>query len=151
LKHLGATLGGAGTSAAGAAVVKTTMRDASLSVRGVRMVDGSGLSRLDRLTTSALVQVITTALTDRATRRPFLESLAVTGRSGTLRRRLPSLTGIVKGKTGTTSSSSSLSGLVGMQYAFAVIQVGEPVQYWEARAAQDRFVTVLAQSQSSSP
>jgi serine-type D-Ala-D-Ala carboxypeptidase/endopeptidase (penicillin-binding protein 4) len=144
LKQLGAVAGTAGTSAAGATVVQRTMRAAGVSVAGVRIVDGSGLSQLDRLTAGTLVQVITTALGDQAIRRPFVESLAVAGRSGTLRRRLPSLAGVVRGKTGTTNTSSSLSGLVGMRYAFSVVHVGDPVSYWEARAAQDRFVSVLA-------
>lgn len=146
LKHLGATLGASGTSAAGAAVVVSTMRTAGIPVSGVRVVDGSGLSSLDRLTANSLVGVIETALSDPTTRQPFLESLAVAGRNGTLIRRLPELRGRLRGKTGTTSISSSLSGLIGLRYAFAIVQVGDPVLSWEARAAQDRFVTVLARS-----
>ncbi len=146
LKHLGAAAGKTGTSAAGAAVVLDAMRSGGIPVAGVRLVDGSGLSRLDRLTAKALVGVIQAALASPEIRRPFLESLAVAGRSGTLSRRLPALTGVLRGKTGTTSLSSSLSGLVNMRYAFAIVHVGDPINYWEARAAQDRFVTVLAES-----
>lgn len=50
----------------------------------------------------------------------------------------------MKGKTGTTDLSCSLSGLVDKRIAFVVIQNGNPVSAWAARSAQDRFVTVLA-------
>jgi D-alanyl-D-alanine carboxypeptidase len=49
-------------------------------------------------------------------------------------------------KTGTTNAASALVGFVRRRYVFAVIQNGSPVPYWAARAAQDRFVTVLARS-----
>jgi D-alanyl-D-alanine carboxypeptidase len=47
-------------------------------------------------------------------------------------------------KTGTTSISSSLAGFVRGRYAFAVLHSGSPVPTREARAAQDRFVALLA-------
>ena len=50
------------------------------------------------------------------------------------------------GKTGTTSIASALSGYVRQHYVFSVLQNGNPVSYWWARRAQDRFATVLASS-----
>ena len=41
----------------------------------------------------------------------------------------------------------SLSEYPGRRYVFAIVQNGYPVPYWTARAAQDRFVTVLARRQ----
>jgi D-alanyl-D-alanine carboxypeptidase/D-alanyl-D-alanine-endopeptidase (penicillin-binding protein 4) len=77
-----------------------------------------------------------------------VSSLPVAGVSGTLKNRLarrPTLRRVVA-KTGTTSLACSLAGFVGDRYAFAILQNGSPVSYWSARAAQDRFVTVLARS-----
>src|SRR5439155_4765441 len=54
LKQLGLTELGRGTSAAGAAVVMQVLADAGVPMTGVRIVDGSGLSQLDRLTANAL-------------------------------------------------------------------------------------------------
>jgi len=110
----------------------------------VRIVDGSGLSSLDRLTAAALVGVLRASVSDPLLKRAFLDSLAVTGNSGTLRDRLPALRGVVKGKTGTTNLACTLSGLIGTKVAFAVIENGNPVSSWAARGAQDRFVTILA-------
>ena len=64
--------------------------------------------------------------------------------SGTLSTRLPALRGRVKGKTGTTDLACTLSGVIGGTVAFAVLENGSPVSSWAARAAQDRFVTILA-------
>ena len=122
------------------------MRDAGIPVEGVRIVDGSGLSSLDRLPAQTVVGVIGAGLADPSIRSSFLGSLAVAGVSGTLRDRLPDLRGRVKGKTGTTSLACSLSGVIGGTIAFAVLENGSPVPSWSARAAQDRFVTILAAS-----
>jgi D-alanyl-D-alanine carboxypeptidase len=72
----------------------------------------------------------------------------VAGISGTLERRLDTrpTRGRVIAKTGTTRRASALAGFVGGRYAFAILQNGSPVPYWTARAAQDRFVTILARS-----
>ena len=47
-------------------------------------------------------------------------------------------------KTGTTAVASALSGFVRDRYVFAVLQNGRPIPTRSARAAQDRFATVLA-------
>jgi serine-type D-Ala-D-Ala carboxypeptidase/endopeptidase (penicillin-binding protein 4) len=144
LKQLAAAAGTVGSSAAGARLVIDAMRTAGIPVAGVRMVDGSGLSSLDRLTAATLVGVIQTGLADPTVRSAFLQSLAVAGSSGTLSSRLPSLRGRLKGKTGTTDIACTLSGVVDGTTIFAVLENGSPVSTWAARAAQDRFVTILA-------
>ena len=146
LKHLGTLDGGVGTTARGARVVLAEMRTAGIPVDGVRIVDGSGLSSLDRLTPAALAGVIRAGMQDPRIGKVFVESFAVAGRSGTLDTRLPRLAGLVRGKTGTTDLSCSLSGLIGDRIVFSVVQNGHPVSFWSARTAQDRFVTALARS-----
>jgi serine-type D-Ala-D-Ala carboxypeptidase/endopeptidase (penicillin-binding protein 4) len=144
LKQLGAARGETGTTAGGAAVVLETMRDARIPVTGVRIADGSGLSPADRITPSALIGILQAVWSDPALRRPFLRSLAVAGVSGTMQDRLPALRGVVRAKTGTTDLSCSLTGFIADRYAFVVIENGDPVYWWPARAAQDRFVSLLA-------
>ena len=144
LKYLGTLDGQVGTSARGARTVLAEMEAARIPVAGVRLVDGSGLSSLDRMTAQTLAAVIRAGLENPRIRGAFVGSLAVAGRSGTLRSRLPGLAGGVRGLTGTTDLACSLSGLVGTSVVFAVLQNGSPVAYWSARTAQDRFVTALA-------
>jgi PBP4 family serine-type D-alanyl-D-alanine carboxypeptidase len=146
LKQLGLAELGRGTSAAGASVVMEALSEAGVPTTGVRIVDGSGLSRLDRLTTNALGAVLHAAWDDPVIRTYLVAALPVAGVNGTLRSRLgrAPTRGRVLAKTGTTSEASALSGYVADRYAFAVVQNGYPVSYWWARRAQDRFVQVLA-------
>ncbi len=144
LKALGASTGGLGTTRAGAAVVLWELRNAGIPTEGVRIADGSGLSVDDRLTAATLAGVLRAGLSDERIRGAFRSSLAVAGRSGTMRDRLRDLRGRVRGKTGTTNQASTLAGLVGGDVVFAVLHNGSPVNWWAARSAQDRFVTVLA-------
>ena len=146
LKQLGAVVLDRGTSAAGASVVLQTLAEAGVPVTGVRIVDGSGLSRLDRLTPNAVAGILRVAWNDPAVRPTFMAALPVAGISGTLHDRLrkPPARGRVLAKTGTTSDASALSGYVGTRFLFTVLQNGHPLPYWWARRAQDRFVQVLA-------
>jgi D-alanyl-D-alanine carboxypeptidase/D-alanyl-D-alanine-endopeptidase (penicillin-binding protein 4) len=148
LKQLGLTELDRGTSAAGATVVMQTLAAAGVPMTGVRIVDGSGLSRLDRLTANALGGLLKVAWADPVVRPALLSALPVAGVNGTLQHRLlkPPARGRVLAKTGTTDTASSLSGYVSGRYAFAVIQNGHPLSYWWARRAQDRFAQILAGS-----
>jgi D-alanyl-D-alanine carboxypeptidase/D-alanyl-D-alanine-endopeptidase (penicillin-binding protein 4) len=112
----------------------------------VRIVDGSGLSRLDRLTANALAALLKAAWADPAVRPSLVAALPVAGVNGTLQDRLrkPPARGNVVAKTGTTSDASALSGYVRSRFVFTVLQNGHPLSYWWARRAQDRFAQVLA-------
>jgi D-alanyl-D-alanine carboxypeptidase/D-alanyl-D-alanine-endopeptidase (penicillin-binding protein 4) len=146
LKQLGTVDGGLGTSARGAAVVRTALTQAGVPLAGVKVVDGSGLSSLDRLTTRALAALLRAVWADPEIRPYFIASLPVAGIRGTLadRMRRPPARGNVFAKTGTTSLASALSGYVKGRYVFSVLQNGSPVSSYWARRAQDRFATALA-------
>jgi serine-type D-Ala-D-Ala carboxypeptidase/endopeptidase (penicillin-binding protein 4) len=149
VKQLGAVQGESGTTAAGIAVITGLLAEAGVPLAGVRLVDGSGLSLLDRMTSGALVSLLSAMWNDDEVRLELLAALPVAGRTGTLDRRMRSgaATGVVRAKTGTTSNASALSGFVGDRYVFSVLQNGFPVSYTWARVAQDRFATLLAASQ----
>jgi D-alanyl-D-alanine carboxypeptidase/D-alanyl-D-alanine-endopeptidase (penicillin-binding protein 4) len=112
----------------------------------VRVVDGSGLSRSDRLTTRALAGLLVLAWYDPDLRPVVYDVLPVAGVNGTLekRMRVSPARGAVRAKTGTTSIASALSGYVRDRYVFAVVQNGYPISTWWARTAQDRFAQALA-------
>ncbi len=146
LKELGAVEVGKGTTAAGAAVARQTLADAEIPVTGLRIVDGSGLSSLDRLTARTLVALLTVMWNDETARVLLLRSLPLAGVSGTLahRMRWGAAYRRVRAKTGTTSIASALSGYARNRYAFAVLQNARRLPLWSARIAQDRFASVLA-------
>ena len=148
LKELGASVARHGTTTSGAQVVGRELRLAGVPTAGVRIADGSGLSRRDRLTPDALVAILRAGAGDPSIGDAFVTSLSVAGISGTLEHRLQrrATRGRVIAKTGTTNVASALAGFVRRRYVFAILQNGSPVPWWTARAAQDRFVTVLARS-----
>ncbi len=146
LKQLGAVRGAGGTSAAGAAVVIDELRDGGIPLAGVHIADGSGLSLDDRLTVRALAALLISFWNDLSMHATVWGALPVAGVSGTLKNRLQTAParGVVRAKTGTTNEASALSGYVRARYAFAVLENGSPVAYWQAHKAEDRFVTALA-------
>jgi D-alanyl-D-alanine carboxypeptidase/D-alanyl-D-alanine-endopeptidase (penicillin-binding protein 4) len=146
VKELGAVQAGNGTTAAGVGVITGLLAQAGVPLSGVRLIDGSGLSLLDRLTPNALVGLLSVMWQDTEVRLDLLASLPIAGRTGTLedRMRRGPATGVVRAKTGTTSNASALSGYVAGRYAFSVLQNGYPVSWTWARVAQDRFAAALA-------
>jgi serine-type D-Ala-D-Ala carboxypeptidase/endopeptidase (penicillin-binding protein 4) len=153
LKLIGAQVRGNGTTAAGAAVVRSTLRNHGVPLRGVRIADGSGLSDYDRLTAKAVTYLLIWGVSDADFDRSFVRSLPVAGVNGTLKDRMRSGAAYrhVLAKTGTTNRASALSGYATSasaepRYVFAILQNGNPIPYWYARAAQDRFAQVLARA-----
>ena len=146
LKQLGTLLADQGTTARGAAYVSQALADAGVPLAGVRVVDGSGLSVLDRVTARELAAILEAAWGDPDVGPVLFAALPIAGVNGKLsdRMRRAPARGNVVAKTGTTSWASALSGYVKRRYVFSVLQNGNPVSSFWARRAQDRFATVLA-------
>jgi D-alanyl-D-alanine carboxypeptidase/D-alanyl-D-alanine-endopeptidase (penicillin-binding protein 4) len=109
VKDLGALYGGAGTTSAGATVVRATIG----SLLGIHpeVVDGSGLSEADKTSpyevADLLVELASTPI------GPALrDSMAVAGETGTLAERMrdTGAAGRCQGKTGTLTGVSNLVG-----------------------------------------
>ena len=106
LKDLGARFGAGGTTAAGVGVVARTI--ASQFGLHPRFNDGSGLSTYDRTTPADVVSL----LRQQAADRPFINSLAVAGETGTLAHEMNGTyaQGRCRGKTGTLTNVSNVVG-----------------------------------------
>lgn len=145
LKSLGARVGGGGTTAEGAAVARQEMRRLGVSAR---IFDGSGLTRANRVAPAEVVDLLDRMSRDPVLGPPFVTSLAVAGRNGTLRRRMrrTAATGNCRAKTGTINAVSALAGICtardGEPVAFAFLMNG--VSTHRARRAQDRMADALA-------
>ncbi len=124
LKGIGARFAGAGTSAAGAGVVRRQMA-VSFGIHP-RLDDGSGLSRDDFTTPRQVV----TLLRSLAANPTFVRSLAVAGQSGTMRYEMVGTRGQgrCRGKTGSLHDVANLVGYCtardGHQLAFAFLMNG---------------------------
>ncbi len=108
-KDLGARFGGAGTTAAGTAVIRATL--AALGIHP-RVVDGSGLSREDRVTPRQIARLLTLMRARPELGVPFAASLPTAGRTGTLKDRMRTTKARDRchAKTGTLTDVSALSG-----------------------------------------
>jgi D-alanyl-D-alanine carboxypeptidase/D-alanyl-D-alanine-endopeptidase (penicillin-binding protein 4) len=117
------------------------------------MVDGSGLSTIDRWTAAGLASALRQMWLDPDLRPYITTSLPVAGVSGTLayRMRTGPAHGYVLAKTGTTTPASSLSGFVGDRYVFSIIENGGPVNVAAAHRTQDAFAQILAGAAKSGP
>ncbi len=142
LKDVGAKFGTAGSTAAGAAVVRSTI--ASHFKITPTVVDGSGLSRGDHTTPRQIV----TLLDGMRDQTGFRSGFAVAGRSGTLVDRLRGTSAQDRcvGKTGTLSNVSALSGYCtttnGHLIAFSLLE--NSVSPDAAHTVQDRIAITLA-------
>jgi D-alanyl-D-alanine carboxypeptidase/D-alanyl-D-alanine-endopeptidase (penicillin-binding protein 4) len=146
LKEVGAVQGSGGSAAEGVTVERGLLTAAGVPLSGVRMVDGSGLSLLDRWTPLGLSTLLRTMWDDPTLRPYVLAALPIAGETGTLEHRMRSgpAHGLVRAKTGTTDNSSALSGFVGDRYAFSIVENGFPVRALSAEESQNRFAQVLA-------
>jgi D-alanyl-D-alanine carboxypeptidase/D-alanyl-D-alanine-endopeptidase (penicillin-binding protein 4) len=148
LKQVGAVQRGSGTAGAGAGETLELLATAGVSLQGIRMADGSGLSRIDRWTAAGLAAVLRQMWLDPDLRPYITTSLPVAGMTGTLlyRMRNTPAYGFVRAKTGTTDQASALSGFVGTRYAFSIVENGSPINTSAAHRTQDAFAEVLARA-----
>ncbi|WP_158276992.1 D-alanyl-D-alanine carboxypeptidase/D-alanyl-D-alanine endopeptidase [Paraconexibacter algicola] len=147
VKGLGARFGTAGTTAAGIAVMRTTLR--GIGVRPTAMVDGSGLSRADKASPRQLVTLLQAMDRQPAdVRTAWRTSLPVIGRSGTLagRMRGTAAEGRCSAKTGTLRGVSALSGFCtttgGRSVYFSLLE--NAVDALAAKRIEDRMVPKIA-------
>ncbi len=99
-----------GTTGAGVAVLRSCLRELDVPARGVRLVDGSGFGRENRLTARALVALLQAASEHPDWGPELLVALPRAGEDGSLRERLGAWRGRLRGKTGTLRDVAALAG-----------------------------------------
>jgi D-alanyl-D-alanine carboxypeptidase/D-alanyl-D-alanine-endopeptidase (penicillin-binding protein 4) len=109
-KELGRDFGGAGTTAAGTAVIRADLAGRGFDVSQLVNPDGSGLDRLDRVTCGLIASVLQV----EGPAGPLGQGLPVAGKTGTLADRMQRTpaAGRLRAKTGTLDKVSALSGFV---------------------------------------
>ena len=122
------------------------LTEQGLPMQGIRLADGSGLDRANRLTSRFLVALLM-RMDQHPYGRAYLASMAVAGQRGTLRNLYVGtpLQGQFYGKTGTISGVRSISGVLmtgaGPRYVSAISN--------GASAPNDTIGRVLRQAQNS--
>jgi len=141
LKTLGAQFGSAGSTTAGAAVVRQTLKRFKIAPR---IADGSGLSRANATTPRQVVTLLD-GMRDEAALRA---GMPVAGRSGTLAKRMRGTAAQdrCQAKTGTLSNVSALAGYcrTANNHVLAFAFLSNGVSTYSAKAAEDRLATLLA-------
>jgi len=145
IKLIGARFGGAGTTAAGAAVVADFARQHG---SGVHAVDGSGLTRSNRASPRQVVNLLL-SMRESPIGEDFVEDLAVAGREGTVADRMHGTAayGRCRTKTGTLTGVSNLSGYCfdasGRVVVFSAL-MGSVSNLTLAHLEQDRIAAAAA-------
>ncbi|HEX8525214.1 MAG TPA: D-alanyl-D-alanine carboxypeptidase/D-alanyl-D-alanine-endopeptidase [Tepidisphaeraceae bacterium] len=95
----------------GAIAVRNFLNKNKIDATHYASVDGSGLSRENRVTARVVSSVLETMYHHRY-HQTFFDSMSVAGKDGTLRNRMKEITGHFFGKTGYIGGVRSLSGYV---------------------------------------
>lgn len=142
LKAIGMKQKGYGSTFNGVSSVYSFWHSHGIDLHGMNMVDGSGLSRNNTITTHQLVEMLRVYAKDSAMFPAFYRSLPVAGESGTIRKLADSTLaeGNVHAKSGTMSRVRAYAGYVhtrsGKLLCFAMI--GNNTQ-WDVMELRDRF------------
>jgi D-alanyl-D-alanine carboxypeptidase/D-alanyl-D-alanine-endopeptidase (penicillin-binding protein 4) len=142
LKGLGARFGSGGSTAAGAAVVRSELAETF----GLHPTfdDGSGLSYADHTSPRQVLTLLSKMASDPA----FVDSLAIAGESGTLQYEMNGTVaqGRCRAKTGTLQAVSNMAGYCtaadGHTLAFAFLM--NAINPLDAHPLQDRMAEALA-------
>lgn len=154
LKEIGFRGRGQGTRAAGISVVEERLRAWGIALTGWSMVDGSGLSRENKITCADLLAIIERFRTGDQ----LVSRLAVAGVSGTLANVFVDgpLEGRMSGKTGTLSGVKGLIGFIdtlgGSIMRVVILLEGEGVNQDDIyRPIWERFLADAVDEYASGP
>jgi D-alanyl-D-alanine carboxypeptidase/D-alanyl-D-alanine-endopeptidase (penicillin-binding protein 4) len=151
LRHVAIAANRPATFDGGAQGVLAALTAARIDTSGLKLYDGSGLSRHNRVSPTTLAEILHAAAQHGRT-SGLVSDLPVSGFTGTLVKRfanLPGARGLVRAKTGTLTGVHSLAG-------YAVDAEGEPIIFAlmsdhtsqvasvTAEAALDRVAAALA-------
>lgn len=145
VKAASANAGNTGSTADGVELIKKRLILRGVSIKGLVMLDGSGLARQDALSCRTLKDVL--RLGERSKTRVIKTGLAVAGVRGTLAPRLAGteLVGHLVAKTGTLNGVSALAGRLDVRrpLLFALILNG-PFSEQQAYAKREAIAKTIS-------
>ena len=130
----------------GVEIIQNELKNLGLTAKDVYVENPSGFSTENRLSATALNQVLSAMKNNFSIYPAALESLSIAGIDGTLRKRMKNSEGWVRGKTGYLDGVVSLAGYVGRKngdiYTFSLLYNG-PRDEAIVREAFDQIVLSL--------
>jgi serine-type D-Ala-D-Ala carboxypeptidase/endopeptidase (penicillin-binding protein 4) len=158
IKTLGKEIKGSpGTMDKGLEVLNEEALRLGLNSKGMTLVSGSGLTRINRMSARQFIQLINAAYLDFEVLPELLSSLPIAGRDGTLRTRMNGTQafGRLRGKTGSINGVSAIAGVVqsrgGELLAYSVMMNDSSKNNLRLRDWQDNFGQALAEFNRRSP
>jgi D-alanyl-D-alanine carboxypeptidase/D-alanyl-D-alanine-endopeptidase (penicillin-binding protein 4) len=134
----------------GIAVERILASKVGINTAGMRIVDGSGLSRYNQITPLQMMQVLDFAYHHAGTNYEFISSLPIAGVDGTLKHRMYNIARQVRAKTGSMHGVVSLAGYASSHnkepLAF-VIMVNTRGSKWTYKELEDKIATLLTEYQ----
>lgn len=155
LRHVAIAQDKKATFSGGTRAIREVLTAHGIDTAGLKLYDGSGLSRDNRISPAMLVEVLQRAgaKSDTAT---LLTSLPIAAFNGTLRDRFGddnAARGLAHAKSGTLSGVTTLAGTVldadGSVIYFAVMADDLKVGYEQAKQAEDAVISALAKCRCS--
>ncbi len=129
------------------AVSQILSRRAGVTISGMRILDGSGLSPDNLATAQQMMQVLDFAYHHEGTREEFVSALPIAGVDGTLKHRMGNIARKIRAKTGTISGVVSLAGYAQSSdkesLGFVIIVNGTKGLGWRYKAIEDKIATAL--------
>jgi D-alanyl-D-alanine carboxypeptidase/D-alanyl-D-alanine-endopeptidase (penicillin-binding protein 4) len=148
LKDMGrAASGGPGTWENGRAAVRASLARLGVDTAGLVLVDGSGLSRDDRVTPRTLVEALRVARASFRFGPELVAALPIAAGDGTLERRAAGAASAVRAKTGLLDGVTGLSGYADGgehgELVFSILANGLRRGDEAAMAGMDAFAAAL--------
>jgi serine-type D-Ala-D-Ala carboxypeptidase/endopeptidase (penicillin-binding protein 4) len=141
--------GSPGTHAEGIRLLSEFLRRHYINTDGIVIVDGSGLSRKNQMTTATITDLLVKMYRRFDIGPDFLASLRIIGQNALNSRRLrhSPARGQARGKTGTLKKVSTLAGYVanskGNIFAFAFFLNNHRCGYYPADDIEDKIITAI--------
>ncbi len=141
--------GSPGSHAEGLRLIKDFLRISNANLQGLVLVDGSGLSRKNRMTTRTVTDLLTAMFSRFDIGPDFISALRIMGAYGIQSRRLGSspARGKIRAKTGTLKGVSNLAGYVasknGAVLGYALFLNNNKCGYRKADEIEDHIVTAI--------
>ncbi|MCO6499064.1 MAG: D-alanyl-D-alanine carboxypeptidase/D-alanyl-D-alanine-endopeptidase [Vicingus serpentipes] len=150
LNHIGIDKYKSGDTGSGAQSVMNFWKEKGVDLRGMYINDGSGLSRFNAITAKQMVGILKYMYTSKNSKY-FMESLAVAGKSGTMRNvgKGTVAQGRIKAKSGYMTRVRSYSGYVttknNRNIAFALIVNNYNCTPYQMKKKMEKIMVKLAE------
>ncbi len=150
LKTMGAEIKGEpGTAEKGLAVIGDFLKSLGIENNSIKLIDGSGLSRENRLTAHTLTKILVAVHNNFKWQPEFMASLPSAGIDGTLKKRMKGngSSRNVRAKTGRLQKVAALSGYLNTKdnetLAFSMIMNDFEVSVEQVQALQDKICNLM--------